>query len=322
MENKNYGFIIEEPKKEDYILGSKQLPKIVLQPDGQWGDCLPVFEAQRKKIETMACVSFSALNCLETLHYKLLGIAYNRSDRFTAKMSGTNPYKGNSMRNVAESVRKHGTVEEKLWDYEYIENLSTYYKTIPDSIIQKGKDWLKEYNVGYEWIYDSGLSIAQKQDRLIEALQYSPIQVAVYAYGKQKGGIYIEEGRNANHAVVIYGYKKGEYWKIFDSYKNEFKKFAWNYNFKYAMRFNLTKINKPMFKLVKLENSSAVYFVDADNNKHLFKNKGAFVSYMGNNAWDLIETVSENQLFMYKDGVDFDIRKIQLFDFITNIFKK
>ena len=240
---KKFGFIEEEARDTDYILGAKQLPTTILQKGGQWGDFLPAFEPQRKKKDVMACVSFSNLNCLETLHYRILGIAYNRSDRFTAKMSNTDPYRGNSMRNVAESVRKDGTVKESLWSYENITSLSQYYKTIPNSIIQKGKDWLKEYSIGYEWIFPSFLSIPQKQQQLMKALQYSPIQVSIYAYGKQKGGIFIEENKKHNHAVVLYGYKKGEYWKLFDSYKNEFKKFAWGYNFKYSLRFSLTKIN-------------------------------------------------------------------------------
>ena len=155
----------------------------------------------------------------------------------------------------------------------------------------------------------------------MEALQYSPIQVSVYAYGRQKGGIFIEENRRHNHAIVIYGYKKGVYWKLFDSYKNEFKKFAWDYNFKYAMRFNLTKIEKSMFKLVKAKDNSAVYFIDADDVKHLFMNGSVFEKYMGKNAWKLVETVSEDQLFMYKDGIDYDIRKQYIFDFLKKIFK-
>lgn len=256
---KNFGLIIEEPKDTDYILGDKKIPTTILQKDGQWGDFLPAFEAQKKKIETMACVSFSALNCLETLHNRLFNEKINKSDRFLARMSHTGR-NGNSMRNVAESVRKDGIVKESLWSYENITSWSQYYKTIPNSIIRKGKDWLKEYSVRYDWIYDSGLSIAQKQNRLMEALQYSPIQVSVYAYGRQKGGIFIEENRRHNHAIIIYGYKKGYYWKLFDSYKNEFKKFAWNYNFHYSLRFNLTKLNKKtMLELYKDFKTTTVY---------------------------------------------------------------
>ena len=136
----NFGLIIEEKKDTDYILGAKQLPTTILQKSGQWGDCLPEFEAQKKRVDCMGCVSFSNLNCLEALHYKLFGIVYNHSDRYLAKLSGTTP-RGNSMRNVAESVRKDGTVKESVWDYENITSWSQYYKTIPNSIIQKGKGW-------------------------------------------------------------------------------------------------------------------------------------------------------------------------------------
>jgi hypothetical protein len=54
MKFKNYGLIIEQPEPENYILGGLiSLPKIVLQPDGQWEKFLPLPEFQNlNAIET------------------------------------------------------------------------------------------------------------------------------------------------------------------------------------------------------------------------------------------------------------------------------
>src|SRR3990167_263004 len=88
--SKNFsdGFLPYTPKPEDWKFGAIGGP--VLAPDGQWLKYLPDGERQRKRnAETMACVSFSALNAFEALLKAKYGSTINRSDRFTAKKSGT-----------------------------------------------------------------------------------------------------------------------------------------------------------------------------------------------------------------------------------------
>ena len=106
----------------------------VLRQDGNYTAFLPDLEIQKNSVfDTMACVTFSAMNCLETLA-KVHGLSWNRSDRFTAKMSGTRKT-GNYLRNVAESIRKyHGTVGEEQWPFprEAAWDWDEYYKAIPE----------------------------------------------------------------------------------------------------------------------------------------------------------------------------------------------
>ena len=69
-ESKNYG-VIEGARETDYVAGS--LPYEVRVPDGDWKQFLPKEEYQKLNgVETMACVSFSANNSVETtLNYLL-----------------------------------------------------------------------------------------------------------------------------------------------------------------------------------------------------------------------------------------------------------
>ena len=207
------------------------------------------------------CVSFSLLNCVETLYKKKYEKETNKSDRFLAKVSETTR-QGNSFRKVAEAMRKKGAVDEKDWPYPDTTSWAEYYKVIPNSVFRLAEKWLQEYSFGYEWVYSwAGLSIRQKQQKLMEALQYSPLQVPVFAWGRQKGGIYLDEHRQPNHGTTLYGYLANRYWKIFDSYNNVYKKLEWNYDFKFCLRFNLTKINNNIMnlKLYKDWETNTVY---------------------------------------------------------------
>jgi len=250
----NGGLILEDkPKDTDYIFGASPVKKEIRRPDGQWDDCLPVKELQRKRIETNACVSFSADNNLEIIHKYLYHHEPNYSDRFTAKMSGTNPNSGNSMSRVADSIRHSGMVSEEQWPYpDNLQSKYDYYSTVTANIVEQGKEWLKQYEVNYEWIYNwTRFSQAQKTAKLIEALQYNPIQVSVnLGAGKDADGFYRTTNNRANHAVTLYGYVLGEYWKIFDHYEGVYKKLAWNFNFNHAMQYTITK-KPPLYEVQK-----------------------------------------------------------------------
>src|SRR3990167_7048548 len=91
----NRGVILGQ-RPDDFVGGT--IPYEVRLPSGNWDAFLPSGEWQRSQpdpvkgyIDTMACVSFSALNSIETQIRFLTGQSINYSDRFTAKMSGTTP---------------------------------------------------------------------------------------------------------------------------------------------------------------------------------------------------------------------------------------
>jgi len=211
-----------------------------INPTADWEQWLPVVEYQNLfGFDTMACVTYSFLNCIETLWKYQGNSERNFSDRFLATMSGTT-HAGNTFDGVADGARRCGLVNES----EYPHNATSwneYYQVISDAILAIGKKFLKEYEIKVEYVRTYRL------DDILEALKSSPLQVTVkYASGD---GLLNPIGE-WNHAVTCYGYKMNEYWKIYDHYSQTKKKYAWNYEFGAINKFTLQQI-KPTFMTVQ-----------------------------------------------------------------------
>jgi len=203
-----------------------------LNPSGDWEQYLPVVEYQNLfGFDTMACVTYSFLNCIEIL-WKFQGNSErNFSDRFLAAMSGTT-HAGNTFDGVADGARRCGLVNESEYPHN-ADSWNEYYQVISDEILAIGKKFLKDYEIKVEYVRTYRL------DDILEALKSSPLQVTVkYASGE---GILNPTG-DWNHAVTCYGYKMNEYWEIYDHYSQTKKKYAWNYEFGAINKFTLQKI--------------------------------------------------------------------------------
>jgi len=243
----NYGVRIQKKRETDYLIGGSSLDETKINPSGDWSAYLPLKEYQNKGLETMACVSFSALNCLEILLNFKYKENINFSDRFTAKTSNTTK-KGNWMTIVGDSIRKDGLVLES--DYQSVwTNWDDYYQTIPDDALSKV---IKNYKINYEWI------VPTNQDGLTEALKIAPIQVVVHAWDNQVNGIYQRTEKPLNHAVVLINAVPGQYWEIFDTYDAVVKKLAWDYKIQHGFKYSITK-NKMEF--IKERGKPDVYLV-------------------------------------------------------------
>ena len=171
----NYG-VIEGQRDTDWIAG--QIPYEIRNPNGDWTPYLPPGEWQKNSvIDSMACVTFSALNSIETQYKFLTGKDRNFSDRFTAKMSNTTT-NGNYLWRVGDSIRQHadgsgdGLVDEIVWPTEGNFDWAKYYEPIPEFVKGKGKEFLMEWDVKYEFIDFN-------KDSLIYHLKQSPIQVVI-----------------------------------------------------------------------------------------------------------------------------------------------
>lgn len=188
---KNHGVILGQ-RDSDYIGGT--LPYIVENPTGDWTSYLPLGEWQRiDNVDLMACVTFSALNVLETLYYFKTGQRRNFSDRFTAKMSGTT-LQGNYLYLVADSVRKDGLVDESDWSAPDDTTWDSYYADIPQAVKDKAKDFLKDWIVQYEFIDVT-------RESLLYHLKQSPVQVVI-----------------PGHAIMNF-YTEVDVYHYFDSYE-------------------------------------------------------------------------------------------------------
>jgi hypothetical protein len=165
----NYG-LLDGRRQDDYLGGT--LPYEVRNPSGDWTEWLPPGEWQANNhVDTMACVTFSALNVIETQYEYLTGVERNFSDRFTAKMSGTTT-EGNYLFRVTDSIRRDGLVDEATWPAPSDFSWDVYYQTPPIAVIDDARSFLKMWDVKYEWIDVT-------KESLLHHLKHAPIQVTV-----------------------------------------------------------------------------------------------------------------------------------------------
>lgn len=191
MSIKNHGVILGK-RDTDYLAGT--LSYEVRNLSGDWTPYLPPGEWQRNHVfDSMACVTFSALNSLEVQYKFLTGNGINLSDRFTAKMSGTTS-QGNYLWKVGDSIRKQGVVDEVVWPTADNFDWNTYYSEIPETIKARGLEFLNDFEIQYEWI-------DWTKESLIHHLKHAPIQVVI-----------------PGHAVLAF-YSTLEVSKYFDSYE-------------------------------------------------------------------------------------------------------
>lgn len=235
-----------EVQPTDYLAGSRSAityeERLI---DGQWGSLLPKAENQRAVFDTMACVSFSALNCVETQVRYLSGRELNYSDRFTAKMSGTTTY-GNYAYKVGDSIRHDGLVDESEWPWlsTQVFDWETYYKEIDEQTIRDAKYFLQEYDVQYEWVTN--------HKDIKKHLKHTPLQIGVPICSPWNTQSLIKPcGRTkSDHAVMLYGYdEKG--WLIYDHYAPYKKRLSYDYPIAWIFKYVITKNSNKYMELLE-----------------------------------------------------------------------
>ena len=243
MEQKNYG-LKSEPIiiGKDYVLsGFSNVPKDILQPNGQWREFLPVAENQsRGAVEPSSCVPMTVDNCAEILLKRLYGGDYDWSDRFLAKMSG-NTGEGVTPQAGAQAFKNKGTVKEMDWPFSPdIDTLEKFYSEIPAEIINNALKFLESYDFLHEYVQTS-------PEALKEGLRYSPLGIGVPAWYLNEQELYYRpEGMPDNHFVTLIGFVDKKYWIVFDSYADSegdpnIKHLDWNINPSVAKRFFIKK---------------------------------------------------------------------------------
>ena len=244
-----------------------------LNPSGDWTQWLPKEEWQWKDngFDTLACVTFSALNIIESLFYFHTGRQVNFSDRFTAFISGTTQ-NGNWQWKVGDSIRKDGLVLEQDWPMIDNPSWDTYYTAPPIEVINKAKDFLKDWQVNYEFIDFT-------KESLIKHLKQAPIQVVF-----------------PNHAVMLFATTEQVY-RYFDSYLPFIKERS--EGFITAMKLVLTKKTMKL-KLVKEKNRNAVYAIISGKYYWISAEAMGDLTGEGLASW---EDVVETEIKIELDGV-------------------
>jgi hypothetical protein len=238
-----YGLILPEIQDDNYVLGGLELPRFVLQPDGQWDLWLPSDEVQNRYVEPANCTAYGTFSAIETLLRRKYEYKDDYSERALGILAGTRP-PGNDPHTVLETLRKKGAVEEGALPYtEDITTLEKYYSPYPlgmTQLIYRAALWVTRFEFGHEYVYLRGTPVPEQRKAIKLALQCSPVSVSVYAWAKDGEGIYYKPaGTQANHWCLIYGYREGAYWKVFDSYDNTHKKLDWDFDFEIAKRYHI-----------------------------------------------------------------------------------
>lgn len=243
MKKINYGFV--RPKIDDthYVLGGLgSLPKVVLQPDGQWDTYLPTYEPQYGGgWDTDGCTVWGTQNALETLVRKLCGREDNYSERFTYILAGIRP-PGGDPHTVAETVRKNGLIPQT--ELPMTQNFNEFITPDPMLVeyLAKGKIWLNAFVFGHDWVYTKEPAKVDRIALIKEALTYSPVALSVTAW-YQEGDVYVDRGQPNCHWCECYGWNdKG--WKIFDSYDQSMKIYSFDSSIEFAKRYSLVIKNK------------------------------------------------------------------------------
>jgi hypothetical protein len=250
----NHGVIIKK-RNTDYIAG--QETAIVfkeIKDDGNWFECLPKNEPQSFGFDTMSCVTFSALNLIETQVNFLVSAGlistenikkltdwgffengkFNCSDRFTAKMSGTTK-SGNTLQAVWDSIRKDGLVPESTWPATGIKDWDGWNSEIPQQVKDFAKNILTCLDFKYEWIITGNCGKPDKA-KIKEALKQCPLQIAAPCCPKDDKEIYRPCGSCVTqHATEIYNATDDFYFQ-FDSYDKYIKTLSNDYPMPYILK--------------------------------------------------------------------------------------
>ncbi len=253
---KNKGVILVDKKPEDYVFGGVSgLTYEEVLSAGNWDEFLPTNERQSNETaDYMNCVSQAGHNSLETqlnrltgqnlLPQGLLNIVnaygwiddeehWNFNDCFTAKMAGTSK-RGLTLPKFWDCVRHNGLLGEGDWHHTS-DNLEwdNYYSEIPQELKDRALEFLKWFDIQYEWLWDSPPAV--NYDLLEKNLKQAPIHVATATCSPWGSGIVPSCGASASHATMIFNNTK-EYIEDFDSYFPFQKKLAENYVIHQAMK--------------------------------------------------------------------------------------
>ena len=248
------GVLIKPPSKSDWIAGGETgIAFKDNMPSLDWTPYLPSFERQfNYRFDTMACVSYSSLNSVETsLNFLLrngkipneklqiledLGYLVNGepnfSDRALAKMSGTTST-GNYLPNVWDSIRNHGLLPEKDWPFPENYSWEEYYAEIPEELKAKALEFKKIFDVKYEYVVTEPKNASEI---IALHLRQAPIQIVSPICRPWNEMVFPCGSTSPDHATMACKLNPTLSVGILDHYEPFQKSLAWRYYIPYAIK--------------------------------------------------------------------------------------
>lgn len=243
--NNRYGYIAPIRTTKSLVFGSDHFVDPILMLGGHgWGAYLPADERQMMiDGDTYACTVFGTLNALEIISKHKTKNSYNFSDRYGAIGGDVIAGIGGDPVKVFNAFAKNiGVIDEPYLPLRDGMKLEEFYspKPLTHALLDRGKKWLKTHELKMEWVPTDANSMK-------DALQYSPLCVAVYAWVMGPDGKYIRPPNGQDiHWTTLYDYVDGDYWMVYDSSNNTHLRLAWDFGFTTIFRYAiLDKIPDP-----------------------------------------------------------------------------
>lgn len=227
--------IIDRPRKTPT---GAEIPYVARNPSGDWTDYLPEGERQWSREDSMSCVTFAMLNCIEAQEKFLTGKTVNYSDRWIAMISGT-MRNGNWLQSVADAIAEFGLVREETWptpsSYTWSEYMARPNATEMTVLKAEGAEWKKTHDFRFGFIETS-------QDEMMKYIQQCPLSIVF-----------------PNHSVANF-FNRQEIVNFLDSYEPYRKQ---------TQRSKLTDAARPVLtmKTMKLVNDNGTIWLVGDKGK-------------------------------------------------------
>ena len=272
------GFLPADPILTDWQSGGETgIQTSPINASADWSEYQSPGKWQRDMrtlFETDACVSFSALDDLQTWgNFHLRNSLWDAthmawlaekgyldetghlsfSPRFVAKVSATTMVTGNTLPNVWNAIRKYGLVPESAWpsNFEALvpapevsgqtqQNWDIYYADIPADILAIGKEFLQHFQVNWEWVAYPGAALTP--EGIASQLKFSPLQIATAVCMPWNTSQVINGcGAGAAHATMMAA--EDTTYHILDHYEPFEKELALDYVITYATRGILVPVS-------------------------------------------------------------------------------
>lgn len=237
-------FVYPDIKPEHYRLGALPLKEINL--SGDWRPFLPPEEDQNVRgIESSACYVEAQQHAIATIEEHQFGeLNNNYSSRFNALLSGGTPSGGDPLVG-ADSIRNDGLVTDSAMPFDTAitswDDFHSWKGVSETSVRAEGKAYRSKKKLNNEIVFDRNVPLPQKQMLLRQALKASPVPLSVTAWYVNNDIYYKPEGLRDNHLVEAVYIDSEGYTYIRDTYSPYLKKLDKNYNFDFAMRWEVQK---------------------------------------------------------------------------------